>query len=153
MAIISIVPETPVTAGLQQALANTAGLLFLTLTAHWGVTGSDFFQLHAAFGSQYEALFDDLDTIAERIRALNGNVKADMATLNAQAAMPSLSAPFDAQTAVGTLLAAYDKNISDLKALIDSSGRAGDLTTQNMVMAFVESSQKTTWMLRAYLKS
>ena len=153
MATISIVPETSVTAGLQQALANTTSLLFLTLSAHWGVTGSDFFQLHAAFGTQYEGLFDDMDTIAERIRALGGNVKADMATLNAQAAMPSLTAPFDAQYAIGVLLAAYDKNISDLKNLIEISGRAGDLTTQNMVMNFVESSQKTVWMLKSYLKN
>jgi len=153
MATISIVAETPVTAGLQKAVANTSALTFLNLVAHWDVTGSDFFQLHVVFGDHYEALFDDIDLLAERARALGVFVKADMSYLNELAGMPSLTAPFDSQTAVVTVLAAHDKNISDLKGLIDICGKTGDLVTQNMIMNLVEAEQKRVWMLKAYLKN
>ena len=76
-----------------------------------------------------------------------------MSYLNELAGMPSLTAPFDSQTAVVTVLAAHDKNISDLKGLIDICGKAGDLVTQNMIMNLVEAEQKRVWMLKAYLKN
>jgi starvation-inducible DNA-binding protein len=39
--------------GLQLAVAQTYVLTALTHNAHWNVVGSDFFQLHVAFGAQY----------------------------------------------------------------------------------------------------
>jgi DNA-binding ferritin-like protein len=39
--------------------------------AHWNIEGPDFFEIHTAFEKQYEELFEVVDEIAERIRALD----------------------------------------------------------------------------------
>lgn len=152
MAIISLVPETPVTAGLQKAVANTYALTALSQVAHWNVVGEDFFQLHGIFGDHYDALFGDIDLLAERIRALDGFVVGNLSKLNEMARMPSLTAPFEQDMAVQTLVDAHNINVSDLKDLISICGRAGDLVTQNMIMNLVEAEQKRLWMLKSFLK-
>lgn len=152
MATISLVPETSVTVGLQKAVANTYALTALSQVAHWNVVGDDFFQLHGIFGSHYEDLFDDIDLLAERIRALDGFVVGDLSKLNEMARMPLLTAPFEQDMAVKTLVDAHNINVNDLKDLIAICGRTGDLTTQNMIMNLVEAEQKRLWMLKSFLK-
>src|SRR5207248_7180197 len=43
-----------------------------TRNYHWNVTGMQFNDLHKFFESQYEALDDIVDEVAERVRALGG---------------------------------------------------------------------------------
>jgi len=44
-----------------------------TRNCHWNVTGRDFHDLHELFGSQYDALDETMDDVAERARALGGH--------------------------------------------------------------------------------
>jgi starvation-inducible DNA-binding protein len=138
--------------GLQLAVAQSYVLTALAHSAHWNIVGSDFFQLHAAFGDQYEASFDDADVFAERIRALDSFVMVDLAEFKRIAGMPELKAPFTAQQAVDALIVANNKAISDLKVLVDVSGKANDLETQNMVLDKIFALQKRVWMLRSFAK-
>ena len=66
----SIMSHTDVHSALGQILADTYALAVKTHAAHWNVTGQGFFELHAAFGTQYLALFTAADELAERLRAL-----------------------------------------------------------------------------------
>ena len=63
--------ESPMSQNLQKVLANTYGLYLATHNYHWNVEGSDFVPLHGLFGEQYNELFQAIDVIAERIRALD----------------------------------------------------------------------------------
>lgn len=148
----SPLPDVSVNVALQKAVANTYALTALTQNAHWNVVGRDFFQLHLAFGAQYEDLFDTIDLLAERIRALGGFVKADLSYLNTLAGMPSLDAPFEATNAVNVLISAHDKNIRDLKALCATARAAGDSTTENMILSIIEAEDKRQWQLKSYVK-
>ena len=56
--------------GLGRLLADTWVLYGKTHGFHWNVTGPMFTSLHAMFDTQYNELWDSLDEIAERIRAL-----------------------------------------------------------------------------------
>ncbi len=152
MTTISIVPPNTVIAGLQQLLADTAGLTALTQQAHYNIIGPDFFQLHEIFGSQYESLFDDQDTLAERIRALQGFVKGNLADLASQAKTPILNAPFSAQDAVKTLLQAHEAAVESFLIVAALASESEDDTTENMLLTMVEAHQKTAWMLRSYLR-
>ncbi len=152
MPTITHLPENPVIVGLQLAVAETYVLTTLTHNAHWNISGTDFFQLHAAFNDQYETLFDQIDKYAERIQQLQGLVKVNLADFVSMAKMPELVAPFDAQTAVRTLLAAREKAIADLKTLSEVSARANDLATQQIVLDDILVHQKACWQLRSYLK-
>ena len=57
--------------GLNLVLADSYALMALTHLAHWNVEGSDFYALHKSFQEQYENLFEGIDEIAERVRALD----------------------------------------------------------------------------------
>ena len=56
--------------GLSRLLADTYTLYLTTHNFHWNVTGPHFNSLHAMFMTQYTELWNAVDPIAERIRAL-----------------------------------------------------------------------------------
>ena len=145
----------PVAQGLYQTIANLAQITALGQLIHWNMVGPCFFSLHPVLGEQYNAAFDLEDEIAERIRALGLQVySTDPAMLKMLANMPEVTVPIDptdCSANVGALLAMHQKSIADLKALVRISGEAGDLTTQNMVLGWIEAEEKTVWMLRSYL--
>jgi starvation-inducible DNA-binding protein len=55
---------------LSKLLADTYTLYLTTPNFHWNVTGPMFNTLHAMFMTQYTELWNAVDPIAERIRAL-----------------------------------------------------------------------------------
>src|ERR1700741_4938855 len=55
---------------LAKLLADEFLLYTKTRNAHWNVEGPDFHSMHLFFESQYEALDDTMDSVAERIRTL-----------------------------------------------------------------------------------
>ncbi len=59
-----------IAAGLSRLLADTYVLYGKTHGFHWNVTGPMFNTLHLMFMDQYTELWNSLDEIAERIRAL-----------------------------------------------------------------------------------
>src|SRR6516164_10958434 len=56
--------------GLSRVLADTYTLYLTTHNFHWNVTGPMFNALHTMFMEQYTELWNAVDPIAERIRAL-----------------------------------------------------------------------------------
>ena len=63
--------DTRLVDALNLVLADSYALMSLTHLAHWNVEGPNFFDLHKAFQEQYEDLFEAVDEIAERVRALD----------------------------------------------------------------------------------
>src|SRR4029078_75714 len=61
-------------------LSSTYTLYLKIQNFHWNVTGNHFFSLHAFFDTQYHELIEAIDTIAERIRALDTFVPANFTT-------------------------------------------------------------------------
>jgi len=55
---------------LAKLLADEYVLYTKTRNAHWNVTGIDFYDKHKFFESQFEALDELIDSVAERIRTL-----------------------------------------------------------------------------------
>jgi starvation-inducible DNA-binding protein len=55
---------------LSKVLADTFVLYLKTHNFHWNVEGLQFRGLHEMFEEQYRNLWDSIDDIAERIRAL-----------------------------------------------------------------------------------
>lgn len=137
---------------LQNALnglvAKTYALTVLTHVAHWNVVGERFFELHAAFGSQYEELFGAVDVIAEQLRAIGGNPLTDVSELVvALGELPTLK---DASDPVPELLAAHEDIIADLNTAVEVSSK--DLATQNILLDRVNAHQKIVWMLTSTME-
>lgn len=64
----------PIVEVLRPILANTALLYLKTHQYHHNVKGSNFYASHLVFNDQYQALFEAIDIIGERIEKLFGTV-------------------------------------------------------------------------------
>ena len=145
---------TLVVAGLNQLLADSYALMANTHHAHWNIEGPEFFHMHQAFESQYDALFEAVDEIAERIRALGfyslGGLRAFAQTTKI-ADFPT--GQVSVHNFVAGLISGHEKALADAMALRETSGAANDLETQDLVIGRIQWHQKTLWMLKSCLKS
>jgi starvation-inducible DNA-binding protein len=146
--------QSAVTAALGTLLADSYSLMGETHLAHWNVEGPAFFELHSAFQKQYEELFEAVDEIAERIRAIGDYAPGGLATLakgSSVAGVPVGAAP--AKDFAAAILEGHEITVESAKKVRDAAEAAHDLETQDLAIKRVQSHEKTLWMLRSYLKN
>jgi starvation-inducible DNA-binding protein len=135
---------------LARVLSDTYILAIKTHGYHWNVTGPLFPQLHAQFGSQYEALLEAADELAERIRALNifapGSTKAFRDNADIKEAS---DADLSATAMVKDLLKSHEDIRARVEKARDVADSLGDKATEDMLIGRLEDHDKTIWMLRA----
>lgn len=133
-------------------LADSYTLMANTHYAHWNVEGPGFFVLHKAFEEHYAHLFDAIDEIAERVRALDAYAIGGLRHFAEESGIDELKTPVAAKDYVAALIVAHEKTLADAIALRDAAGAANDLESQDLAIGRIAWHQKTTWMLKSYLK-
>jgi starvation-inducible DNA-binding protein len=140
--------------GLQTVLADSYALMAQTHLAHWNVEGPNSFQLHQAFQKQYEELFEAVDEIAERLRALdvlaNGGLK-NLAKASRIEELTVESTP--AKDFVAHLIECHEILLLNAHTLREAAGASDDLETQDLMIKRIQAHQKTVWMLKSFLKN
>ena len=144
--------DSAVVHALNLVLADSYALMANTHYAHWNVEGPGFFALHKAFEEQYEHLFRAVDDIAERIRGLDAYAIGGLRNFAAEANIEEFKNPVAAKDYVASLIVAHEKTLGDLVTLRDTAGSANDLESQDLAIDRIQWHQKTTWMLKSYLK-
>lgn len=144
--------DTRLTDALNLVLADSYALMALSHLAHWNVEGPGFFQLHEAFEDHYKDLFEAVDEIAERIRALDAYAPGGLNVLGKLAGVEEFKAPMPQKDYVAALVVAHEKLVDDAIKTRDIAGSLNDLETQDMMIKRIEFHQKTLWMLKSFLK-
>lgn len=144
--------DTRVTDGLNLVLADSYSLMGLTHLAHWNVEGPDFFALHEAFQKQYENLFEAVDEVAERVRALDVYAIGGLSMLGRVAGIEEFKSPMPQKDYVAALIVAHEKVVDDATRTRDAAGETADLETQDLMIKRLQWHEKTLWMLKSYLK-
>lgn len=144
--------DTAVVKALNLLLADSYALMANTHYAHWNVEGTGFFALHKAFQDHYEHLFEAIDDIAERVRALDAYALGGLRNFATESGIEEFNTPIAAKDYVAGLIVAHEKTLADAVALRDAAGAVNDLETQDMAISRIQWHQKTTWMLKSYLK-
>ncbi len=134
---------------LSRVLANTFVLYGKTHGYHWNVKGIEFPGLHTMFEEQYTQLFEALDELAERIRALGVDAPHSPTVMATLATVSNDNANPDAKAMVEALLNDHEIVIRDLRVVIAKAAELGDEGTADMLTARMEEHEKTAWMLRA----
>src|SRR6201999_2697409 len=98
---------------LNLVVADSYALMALTHLAHWNVEGADFFPLHKAFQEQYENLFEAIDEVAERVRALDAYAIGGLNVLAKVAQMEEFKSPMPQKDYVAALIVAHEKVVDD----------------------------------------
>jgi starvation-inducible DNA-binding protein len=144
--------DTQLVENLNGVLASSYALMALTHLAHWNVEGPGFFTLHEAFEKQYQDLFEAVDEIAERVRALEAYAIGGLSTLARHAGLEEFKAPMPQKDYVAALVVAHEKVIDDATRARDRAGELEDLESQDLMIGRIAWHQKTVWMLKSFLK-
>ncbi len=120
--------------------------------AHWNVEGPGFFSLHKAFEEQYESLFEAVDEVAERVRALDAYAIGGLRNFSTESGLEEFSTPVSAKDYVAGLVVAHEKTLTDAVTVRDAAGAVNDLETQDLAIGRIQWHQKTIWMLKSFLK-
>ncbi|MEM9794965.1 MAG: DNA starvation/stationary phase protection protein [Pseudomonadota bacterium] len=134
---------------LQHVLGNTCRLATASLSCHWNVTGTQFSTLHLLFGEQYRELWEALDLLGERIRALDHPAIADHADevvvpiFQCRASFPP------ANVMRHVLIDGHGNMIDALRAALDVARAADDEGTTSILGERLVAHERHRWMLRA----
>lgn len=136
---------------LNKLLANESVLLMQTLNYHWNLVGPEFHDYHLLFDKQYNQLFADMDKIAERVRAVQGQALGSFKNILATASMKEDSgkAPKPKQMIIN-LLKQYEALIEQIRAaIVTLDKKSTDFGTINFLEELITQHEKTAWMLRS----
>lgn len=138
--------------GLSRLLADTYTLYLTTHNFHWNVTGPMFAALHQMFEEQYTEMWNAVDEIAERIRAIGHQAPGSYQAFSKLATLPD--APETAPNAMEMLriLQQGHESVARLaQEIMPTASEADDEPTADLLTARMTVHQQTAWMLRSML--
>jgi starvation-inducible DNA-binding protein len=150
---INVADRAAIANGLSRLLADTYTLYLTTHNFHWNVTGPMFNTLHTMFMEQYTELWNAVDPIAERIRALGHAAPGsygEFAKLASVADAPSM--PPRALDMVQRLVAGHETVVRTAREIFPIAAAADDQPTADLLTQRLNIHEKSAWMLRSLLE-
>ena len=123
-----------------------------THSYHWMVTGPLFHELHVLFEGQYTDLWENVDTIAEKIRQLDGRVRI---TPDSQKSLSIIDPSVELMEELGYVEQLYrdhNRMIVLLNKVFDVAESADDQAVMNYIAERLDFHKKTRWFLKATLE-
>lgn len=142
----------PLISSLKVALASVFALYIKTHGYHWNVEGSDFPQLHAFFGEQYEEIYESIDPLAEHIRALDAYAPMAMERFIELSRVKSELGRKSSTEMVAQLLTDHEIVIAVLATAAKEAQARNKQGLLNFLAARIEQHEKYRWQLRATSK-
>ncbi len=135
---------------LNGVLADTFVVYQKTHSYHWNVTGPQFHTLHVMFEEQYREMWDALDVLAERVRALGEFAPASgKAFLEGSAIETIDEKPPAAEQMVKNLLTDHETLIRRAREALEAAAEVDDAASEDLITQRIQTHEKTAWMLRA----
>jgi len=138
--------------GLSHLLADTYTLYLTTHNFHWNVTGPMFNTLHTMFMDQYTELWNAVDPIAERIRALGFPAPGTYAKFGELSSIKEVQGVPSAIEMVGILVKGHEAVAKTARAVFPVADDADDQPTADLLTQRLDIHEKTAWMLRSILE-
>ena len=141
-----------ISASLSRLLADSYTLYLKTHNFHWNVEGPLFSTLHQMFMEQYTEMWNALDLIAERIRALGhyapGSYKqfSELTSIQESEVVPSSS-----EAMLQQLLSGHEAVARTARAAFPTAEKGNDEGTLDLLTQRIQLHEKTAWMLRSML--
>jgi starvation-inducible DNA-binding protein len=142
-----------VAASLNQLLADEHILYNKTRNYHWSIEGPSFMEFHKLYESQYTALAETIDQIAERIRTIGHFAEGRLKEIIKLATLDEPEAPTDQATQIENLETDHETMIIKLRKLIkDFDEKYKDIGSSDFVTGLLKEHERMAWMLRSYLR-
>ena len=137
--------------GLSNLLADTYTLYLMTHNFHWNVTGSMFNTLHLMFMTQYTELWNAIDPIAERIRALGFPAPGTYAQFAKLSSIKEPQGVPNAEDMVALLVKGHEAVAKTARSIFSIAEKSSDQPTADLLTQRLDIHEKTAWMLRSLL--
>jgi starvation-inducible DNA-binding protein len=149
---ISAEDREKIAGGLSRLLADTYTLYLTTHNFHWNVTGPMFNTLHAMFMTQYTELWNAVDPIAERIRALGHPAPGTYSQFGALSSIEEVQGVPSADRMVRILVKGHEAVAKTARSIFPTAEDADDQPTADLLTQRLDIHEKTAWMLRSILE-
>jgi len=150
---ISEEDRAQIAAELSKLLADTYTLYLTTHNFHWNVTGPMFNTLHVMFMTQYTELWNAVDPIAERIRALGHHAPGSYGEFGRLSSVKDAPAkPPKALEMVRVLVKGHEAVARTARGIYPLVESANDQPTADLLTQRLNVHEKTAWMLRSLLE-
>lgn len=143
--------RTGVAQELSKVLADSFAVYMKTHGYHWNVRGPDFFSFHTLLEQQYREIWDALDVIAERIRALGVVAPQSQATFANLTAIKDGDPEKEALEMLRELMKDHETVIATLRAGIEVADAASDDASTDLMTDRLRAHEEFAWMLRSTL--
>jgi starvation-inducible DNA-binding protein len=138
--------------GLSKLLADSYTLYLKTHNFHWNVEGPMFNTLHQMFMDQYTELWNALDLIAERIRALGHYAPGTYKQFVKLSSIEESDKVPKAQDMIKQLLQGHEVVARTARNVIEAADAGNDEATLDLLTQRIQLHEKTAWMLRSLLR-
>ncbi|MEZ4237273.1 MAG: Dps family protein [Myxococcota bacterium] len=155
MAIDIGIPEdqrNEIAGALAKFLADTYTLYLKTHNFHWNVTGPRFNDLHAMFMAQYTELWNAVDLVAERIRALGSPAPGTYREFAALTRIAEADGVPAANDMIRQLKEGHETAARTAREVFPVAEGAADQVTMDLLTQRLQVHEKTAWMLRSLLE-
>ncbi|GGZ29219.1 Dps family protein [Asticcacaulis endophyticus] len=136
---------------LSKLLADSYTLYQKTHGYHWNVTGPTFSSLHALFMEQYTEMWNAIDDIAERIRALGELAPQSGSALGNLTSIKDGDPTLSAEDMLKDLKSGHETVIATLKSVVELSEEVGDVSSADLATQRLTAHEKHLWMIKATL--
>lgn len=137
---------------LQESLTDCLALGLITHQAHWVAKGDGFHPLHELLGSIYEDLDGIVDTLAERLAALDvapAGQPMDIAKSSLAPMRPGFADTREVTAAVSDRMRQVIERLQKSRVATGSE----DPVTENILQDIIAKLQKKLWLLRSNIES
>lgn len=142
-----------IASALSRLLADSYTLYLKTHNYHWNVTGPMFQTLHVMFQTQYTEMWQALDVIAERIRALGFTAPGSYREFTALSTIAEVDGVPTAEEMIRDLVAGQEAVVRTARAAFKVADSASDEPTCDILTQRLQIHEKNAWMLRSLLGS
>lgn len=135
--------------GLRILLASNFVLYLKTHSAHWNVRGMFFYEIHKLFEKQYEDLWENVDTIAEKIRELDSFATITPVEQQRLSIIDADQTPNEAKEYVLILLRDHERMIMLLNKVFALAEAENNQAVMNYIADRLDAHAKMRWFLKA----
>lgn len=138
--------------GLSTILADSYNLMIMLHNYHWNVRGKNFRQIHLLTEEQYNDLFQAIDEIAERIRALGFIAPGSLQEFSKLTGLKEPNSRASENEMLADLLQSHEKIAKNLRKVIGKADEVSDEATADLLTERIDIHEKSAWMLRSMLE-
>lgn len=133
-------------------LANHFAFYLKAQNFHWNVEGPDFLEYHDLFAKVYEEVYDQVDVLAEEIRAMDAYAPGSLMRLAQLSQIADENGILSPREMAQRLLSDIDTMQRSIQTAYDAAETVGNHGYSNLMADRQDAFAKHAWMLRSSLK-